>query len=260
MSRPAGGEIPAVGAAPVHAGRSRAAMVTPRSVGASRLGQVSRPGTSSGSRAGKESSLTLERGLAVLQAVADSESEAPTISDLATAIGASRAAVYRLLVPLQERGLVRREGSRVRLGLGMLRLAARVLPQLRTMAMPVLRTLAEELGATAHLTVADGDEAQAVAVVEPSWTAYHVAYRVGTRHPLHRGAAGRAMTLPASGPPWVSSSGELQQGAYGVSAPLRGVPELRASVGVIALEPLDESRVGLRVIAAAADLTAALTG
>jgi DNA-binding IclR family transcriptional regulator len=140
-------------------------VVTPRSVGATGLGQVSRPGTAA-SRAGKESSLTLERGLAVLQAVADSESEAPTISDLAVAIGASRAAVYRLLVPLVERGLVRREGSRVRLGLGMLRLAARVLPQLRMVAIPVLRSLAEEVGATAHLTVADSDAAQAVAVVD----------------------------------------------------------------------------------------------
>ncbi|MDQ3579318.1 MAG: helix-turn-helix domain-containing protein, partial [Actinomycetota bacterium] len=113
--------------------------------------------------AGKESSLTLDRGLALLQAVADSDTEAPTISDLAQTIGASRAAVYRLLVPLQARGLVRREGSRVRLGLGLLQLAAKVAPQLRIAALPALRELAEAVGATAHLTVADGDEAQAVA-------------------------------------------------------------------------------------------------
>jgi DNA-binding IclR family transcriptional regulator len=233
-------------------------MVTPRSVGATGLGQVSRP-NSSASRVGKESSLTLERGLAVLQAVADSESEAPTISDLAVAVGASRAAVYRLLVPLVERGLVRREGSRVRLGLGMLRLAARVLPQLRMVAMPVLRSLAEELGATAHLTVADSDAAQAVAVVEPSWTAYHVAYRVGARHSLARGAAGRAMTLPLNGPAWVGSAGELQSGAFGVAAPVRGVVELRASIGVVSLSELDDAVIGPRVVRAAADLTAALT-
>lgn len=231
-------------------------MVTSRSVGATGLGQVSRPSTPS--RSGKESSLTLERGLALLQAVADWEGEAPTISDLAAAVGASRAAVYRLLVPLVERGLVRRDGSRVRLGLGMLRLSARVLPQLRMIAMPVLRSLAEEVGATAHLTVADADVAQAVAVVEPSWTAYHVAYRVGARHPLAKGAAGKAITLPAKGPAWVGSAGELQAGAYGVAAPVRGVPELRASVGVVALARLDDATVGPRVVAAAAELTAAL--
>jgi DNA-binding IclR family transcriptional regulator len=206
----------------------------------------------------KESSLTLERGLALLQAVADAEAEAPSISELAAAIGASRAAVYRLLVPLQARGLVRREGSRVRLGLGVLSLAAKVLPQLRFAALPALRALAEQVGATAHLTVADGNEAQAVAVVEPSWTAYHVAYRVGTRHALNRGAAGRAIALPVDGPSWVTTSGELQPGAHGVAVPVRGVPGIRASVGVVAMEPLDVEAVGPRVAEAAAVVADAL--
>ncbi|WP_424183718.1 IclR family transcriptional regulator [Actinokineospora sp. G85] len=200
---------------------------------------------------GKESSLTLDRGLALLQAVADADTEAPTISDLALAIGASRAAVYRLLVPLQTRGMVRREGSKVRLGLGLLQLAAKVAPQLRVAAQPALRELAETCGATAHLTVADGDEAQAVAVVEPTWTTYHVAYRVGTRHPLYKGAAGRAVGLRAEDGPWVVSLGELQPGAHGIAAPVRGVSGLRASVGVVSFEPIDAEVVGPRVVTAA---------
>ncbi|AHH93500.1 helix-turn-helix domain-containing protein [Kutzneria viridogrisea] len=206
----------------------------------------------------RESSLTLERGLALLQAVADADTEAPSISDLAMAIGASRAAVYRLLVPLQARGLVRRDGSKVRLGLGVLRLAEKVLPQLRIAASPALRELAERVGATAHLTVAEGNEAQAVAVVEPSWTIYHVAYRVGTRHPVHRGAAGKALALPPGSPGWVDSTGELQPGAYGAAAPVRGVPSLRASVGVVSMEPLDLEIVGPLVVHAAGLVTAAL--
>jgi DNA-binding IclR family transcriptional regulator len=210
------------------------------------------------SPAGKESSLTLDRGLALLQAVADSDTEAPTISDLATSIGASRAAIYRLLVPLQARGLVRREGSRVRLGLGLLQLAAKVAPQLRIAALPALRALAEQVGATAHLTVADGDEAQAVAVVEPSWTAYHVAYRVGTRHALHKGASGKAIGLRSDEQGWVGTTGELQQGAHGIAAPVLGVPGLRASVGVVTFEPLDGATVGPKVIAAAAAVAEAL--
>jgi DNA-binding IclR family transcriptional regulator len=207
---------------------------------------------------GKESSLTLDRGLALLQAVADSESEAPTISDLAATIGASRAAVYRLLVPLQARGLVRREGSKVRLGLGLLQLAAKVAPQLRHAALPALRQLAEAVGATAHLTVVDGDEAQAVAVVEPSWTTYHVAYRVGTRHSLRRGAAGKAIGLGPADPGWIGTTGELQAGAHGIAAPVRGVPGLRASVGVVTFEPLDGEQVGPKVVEAAATVAAAL--
>ena len=207
----------------------------------------------------RESSLTLERGLALLQAVADSDTGAPSISDLATAIGASRAAVYRLLVPLQARGLVLRDGSKVRLGLGVLQLAAKVVPQLRNAATPPLRELAEGVGATAHLTVAEGHEAQAVAVVEPSWTTYHVAYRVGTRHPVSRGAGGKAISLPPGGPAWIDSTGELQPGAYGVAAPVRGVPGLRASVGVISMEPLDQAVVGPLVVAAAAAVAVALS-
>jgi DNA-binding IclR family transcriptional regulator len=207
-----------------------------------------------------ESSLTFERGLALLQAIADVDGEPPTISELAERIGVSRAAVYRLLGPLQARGLVRRDGSRVRLGLGVLQLAGRVLPQLRQAASPVLRGLAEHVGATAHLTVADGDEAQAVAVVEPSWTDFHVAYRVGSRHSLRRGAAGKAILLrPDSGVQWSLTTGELQRGAHGVAAPVRGVPGLRASVGVVALQPLDAAKVGPLVVAAARSVAAALT-
>lgn len=206
-----------------------------------------------------ESSLTFERGLALLQAVAEVDGEPPTISELADRIGVSRAAVYRLLGPLQARGLVRRDGSKVRLGLGVLQLAGRVLPQLRQAAGPVLRSLAEQVGATAHLTVADGDEAQAVAVVEPSWTDFHVAYRIGSRHPLRRGAAGKAILLRPDAPvQWSVTTGELQPGAHGIAAPVRGVPGLRASVGVVSLHPLDATKIGPLVLTAARSVATAL--
>jgi DNA-binding IclR family transcriptional regulator len=206
----------------------------------------------------REGSLTLDRGLALLQAVADAGEEAATISELAVSIGASRAAVYRLLVPLSERGLIWRDGTKVRLGVGVLRLAGQVLPQLREAARPVLRELAEKVGATAHLTVAQGDLAQAVAVVEPSWTSYHVAYRVGSRHALNAGAAGRAIGLRPGGDGWVSSTSEPEAGASGIAAPVRGVPALRASVGVVSLEPLAGAEVGPQVLAAAASLAEVL--
>ncbi len=243
--------VPPLAAHPVGSG-APAGLVSAAPVEAVTLDGVTRPA------AAKESSLTLERGLALLQAVADADTEALSISDLAATIGASRAAVYRLLVPLQARGLVRRDGSKVRLGLGVLRLAARALPQLRVAALPALRTLAEQVGATAHLTVADGPEAQAVAVVEPSWTAFHVAYRVGTRHPVRLGAAGRAIELPPGADPWVCTMGELQPGACGVAAPVRGVPGLRASVGVVAMQELDVDRVGPAVLTAATEVAQAL--
>ena len=147
-----------------------------------------------------------------------------------------------------------------RLGLGVLRLARRVQPLLREAAIPALRRLAEDLGATAHLTVAEGPEGLAVAVVEPTWTDFHVAYRVGSRHPLTQGAAGRAILLGRTEerPGYAASEGELQPGAHGLAAPIRDVVGLEASVGVVAFTAFDVSKAAPRVIRAAAEIAAGL--
>jgi DNA-binding IclR family transcriptional regulator len=143
---------------------------------------------------------------------------------------------------------------------GVLHLARRAQPLLADAALPALRRLAEQVGATAHLTVADGGEALAVAVVEPSWTQFHVAYRAGSRHPLERGAAGRAILAGRAGrEEWITTSGELEPGAYGVAAPVPGVDGLEASVGVIALAPLEPAEVGPAVQRAATAISTALT-
>jgi DNA-binding IclR family transcriptional regulator len=63
------------------------------------------------------------------------------------------------------------------------------------------------------------------------------------------------MTLRPGGNGWVTSTGELEAGASGVAAPVRGVPGLRASVGVVSMEPLKAADVGPQVVAAAARLT-----
>ena len=156
--------------------------------------------------------------------------------------------------------MLRRDGDgRLRLGAGVLHLARRAQPLLAEGALPALRRLAEQAGATAHLTVVEGGEGVALAVVEPSWTSFHVAYRTGSRHPLERGAAGRAILAGragAAGP--VSTSGELQSGAYGVAAPVLGVPGLEASVGVVSLAPLDVDVIGAQVTAAATTIATAL--
>jgi DNA-binding IclR family transcriptional regulator len=214
---------------------------------------------------GAETSQTLDRGLRVLRLLAESSSGL-TVTELATRLGVNRTVVYRLLATLEQHGLARRASDgRARLGLGVLQLSRRVQPLLRDAALPSLRRLAEDVGATAHLTVVDSGEALAVAVVEPSWTDYHVAYRVGSRHPLDRGAAGRAILAARAtiggappDPPYLLSEGELQPGAHGVAAPLLGVPGVEASVGVVALGELEEATVGSHVVATAAEIAAAL--
>ena len=204
-----------------------------------------------------ETSQTLDRGLRVLGVLAESP-EGLTVTELSNRLQVNRTVVYRLVSTLEQHGLVRRDArSRLFVGLGVLHLASGVQPLLRDLAMPVLRGLAESLGSTAHLTVADGEEALALAVVEPSWTDFHVSYRVGARHPLTQGAAGKAIALAdAEGDDaaaYAVTSGELQTGARGLAAPVRGVEGLRASVGVVTLDgAIDEDVVAPQVIAAAA--------
>jgi DNA-binding IclR family transcriptional regulator len=205
----------------------------------------------------RETSQTLDRGLQLLTVLAESES-GRTVTELANALGVARPVVYRLLATLEQHHLAHRGADgRARLGLGVLALAGRVQPLLRDAATPVLRRLADDVGATAHLTVVDGSEALAVAVVEPMWTQLHVAYRVGSRHPLDRGAAGRAVLAARAGQCTpVSSDGELQPDAHGVAVAWR-VGALEGSIGVVSLGPLPDG-VPDRVVAAAEQVVARL--
>lgn len=218
-----------------------------------------------------ETSQTLDRGLRVLDVLAGSPGGL-TVTELSARLEVNRTVVYRLVSTLEQHGLVRKDShGRLHVGLGVLHLASAVQPVLRDLAVPVLRVLAESVGCTAHLTVADGDEALALAVVEPSWTDFHVGYRVGSRHSLSQGAAGKAILLarsPGPGPgrdsgtgssQYVVTAGELQTGARGLAAPVRNIDGLEASVGIVTLGDLDESVIGPQVSAAATELAARLT-
>lgn len=200
-----------------------------------------------------ETSQTLDRGLRVLRVLADSP-EGLTVTELSGRLEVNRTVMHRLISTLEHHGLVRRDArGRLFVGLGVLHLAGAVQPLLRDLTTPVLRSLAEDVGSTAHLTVAEGDEALALAVVEPTWTDFHVAYRIGARHPLSQGAAGKAIgLLDVDTPAYAVTSGELQSGARGLAAPVRGVDGLRASVGIVTLEDsIDEAVVAPLVIGAA---------
>ena len=135
-----------------------------------------------------------------------------------------------------------------------------------------LRILADELRATTALTIRDGDEAVVAAVVEPSGTSMHIAYRPGLRHPLDRAAPGLAILagdppLPGERPEvgiareqgWVVTTGELLPGATGVAAPIlvRG-RETEASISAVWVDPRDPARMAAPVVRAAQAIAAAL--
>jgi DNA-binding IclR family transcriptional regulator len=211
-----------------------------------------------------ETSQTLDRGLRVLEVVADS-ADGLTVTELAAALGIGRTVVYRLVVTLEAHALIRRSSDgRCRLGLGVLALGRQVQPVVRDTALPALRLLADAVNATAVLTIVDGQEALSAVVVEPTRSDVHVAYRSGSRQPLEYGAAGRAILAARTtagrplDPPWVIATADGPQGAYGIAVPVLGVPGLEASVGVLALRELNESDVGPRVARAAGEIARAL--
>jgi DNA-binding IclR family transcriptional regulator len=218
---------------------------------------------------------TLDRGLQALTIVSQHE-RGISIAELAAALDVDRAIAYRLVTTLESRGLIARtDRGRLRLGAGLLILASRFEPQLRTLATPLLRELAEKTRAAAFISVPAGEDCVCIMATEPEGTLLRVAYRVGSRHPLTRGAAGIAILAGRESSPndpeavrlarrdgYSVTRGELQRGAVGVASPVHGPgrPEcgLEACVGVVAFEDLDVALVKGLVVEGARQLAQAL--
>jgi DNA-binding IclR family transcriptional regulator len=213
------------------------------------------------------SALTLERGLRVLRVLGE-HPEGMTVSELADALGTHRAGIYRLLGPHLSERLVRRRDDRYFLGAGLVELASRVQPRLQEVAGPLLQSLADELGATAALTVRDGEDAAVVLDVRsPRHADMHITYRPGLRHPVAIAASGiailacdeprpseRAEVTEARARGWSRSRGELLPGATGVAAPTGD----HAAVSAVWIGERDEPAMARAVIATARALADAL--
>ena len=197
------------------------------------------------------------------------------ITELAVAAGIHRTALHRLLGSLGRHHLVMRDDHRkFRLAFGVLELAAAVESRLQEAALPELSALAEAVGATATLTIADDPECVALLAVEPRRIAVRVSYRTGFRYPLTRGAAGIAILAgrravkgerPEVGLArergYATSHGEVQPGVWGLAAPITpGGRPAQAAVAVTNLVPLDESTIAPRVIAAALAIAGRMGG
>ena len=186
---------------------------------------------------GAPGSQTLARGLAALQLVATSRSGL-TAQQVADDIGVHRTIAYRLLSTLSQFRLVAKgEDGRYRAAAALAVLGASFDNHVRQLSLPTLRTLADELGSTVSLLVAEGDQQVAIAVIVPTNVYYQLSFHEGSRYPLERGAAGIA--LLASMPPrpgerdlvpqtrqqgWVITHGEVEPNTYGLAVPVRRQP------------------------------------
>lgn len=112
---------------------------------------------------GRRGAKTLDKGLQILEHLAQSR-DGLIVSEVAAAIGVHRTVATRLLVTLTDRGYVdRREDRRYTVAVKILELGRAVNADLRAVATPAMSQLAEELDATAVLTVQDGTEAVVIA-------------------------------------------------------------------------------------------------
>jgi DNA-binding IclR family transcriptional regulator len=211
-------------------------------------------------------SQTLDRGLACLDVVATSE-QPVSVDTVSESVGLHRSIVYRLLRTLESRRLIERDtdGDYVA-GPYLAVLSRSVRRSLRAAAAPVLATLADELGMTAFLVVADGDEAVTIDSVEPTSLDAHVAYRPGTRHPIDRGAPGLALLAGRQPSPgersevssarsvgWAASEAEVIAGMASVAVPIAD----QGAVAVLWLagNPVRPADIAARLITAAAEVT-----
>jgi DNA-binding IclR family transcriptional regulator len=183
---------------------------------------------------GGPGSQTLARGLTVLQAVAASPMGI-TVQEAAQYVGVHRTIAYRLLSTLaQFRFISRGDDGRYRSAAALAVLGASFDNNVRQLSVPTLRALADELGTTVSLLVAEGDQQVAIAVIVPTLVSYQLSFHEGSRYPLDRGAAGVA--LLASMPPrpgerdlvpetrtrgWAITHGEIEPNTYGLAVPVR---------------------------------------
>jgi len=183
---------------------------------------------------GAPGSQTLARGLSALQLVAEAKSGL-TIQQVADRLGVHRTIAYRLLSTLASYRLVAKgEDGRFRSASGLATLGASFDNNIRQLSQPTLRDLADELGTTVSLLIAEGDQQVAIAVIIPTRVSYQLSFHEGSRYPLDRGAAGIA--LLASQPPqpgerelvtkarergWVITHGEIEPNTYGLAVPVR---------------------------------------
>ncbi len=182
-------------------------------------------------------SQTLARGLSALQAVSGSPS-GMTAQQVADHVGVHRTIAYRLLSTLaQYRYVVKGEDGRYRPAAALAVLGASFDNNLRALCVPTLRTLADDLGSTVSLLVAEGDQQVAVAVIVPTLVFYQLSFHEGSRYPLDRGAAGIALLASMAPRPgerdlvprtreqgWVITHGEIEPDTYGLAVPVRRRP------------------------------------
>lgn len=136
----------------------------------------------------------IDRMSSLLDAVARYP-EPVSLKILAAETGLHSSTAHRILDAMGVNGFIERDaGGKYQLGRKLLRLGSRVhaTSDLRTLALPVMRRLRDELNETVNLTLREGDEVVYVEKATPN-RMMHVQQLIGSRAPLHVTAVGKLM-------------------------------------------------------------------
>jgi DNA-binding IclR family transcriptional regulator len=140
----------------------------------------------------------VERLVALLQVLAESDGRAKTLGETANRAGMPQSSALRYLATLASTGIVEREGSgtdsRYRLGLGLFSLAARALgsSDVRALALPYMQELLERYQETVNLAIFRQRRLVIIEVLE-GLRSIRQGTRVGEQDRLRSTALGKAV-------------------------------------------------------------------
>jgi DNA-binding IclR family transcriptional regulator len=138
---------------------------------------------------------TVGKALAVLEAVADNP-QGIGLPDLASRLGLPRQTVHRILVQLEDGGLLIRDHARVRFSVGprltRLSLMALVSSNQWAPVRGVLQDLVDDVGETCNIGVLEGLDLVYVERIECEWP-LRIHLEVGSRSPAHCLSGGKVL-------------------------------------------------------------------
>lgn len=145
---------------------------------------------------------SVDRGLRIVDFIAEGPPEGASITEIARAIGVSKSTAFATVHTLVQHGYLRDEGPgpRYRLGMALIRLGDLVVRQVPVgqACRPVLRDLADKTGMTSRVALAEGCYPVFVERVDGSGAVrFHTP--LGRREPPHTSAAGKAILAALPG-------------------------------------------------------------
>lgn len=137
---------------------------------------------------------TLDKGLRILEVLADDPGGGLTLTELGRVLGMHRSTLFRFLATLRARGYVERDPTtdRYRLGVGALTLASSYLSglDLRQIARPHLQDLCDRTQELVHLTTLDRGEVVTIDRIEGKQPV-SLQTDIGARRPAYCTASGK---------------------------------------------------------------------